>query len=75
MTEKIVKTRKDHKCGQCEEIIKSGSDATFWAHRYPRFADDHETQIGVWYERMYFCINQQYCTKTANKKADEQANF
>lgn len=74
MNGKIVRIRKDHDCAHCEEIIKSGSNADFMSFRRPRH-DEEDNQVGIWYERFYFCENTDICIKTANKKSDEQANF
>lgn len=68
--EKIVKTRKDHECEYCYETIKSGSEAQFDSFRVPRFEDDSEKQIGIWYVKLYFCINTSHCIETYNKKAE-----
>lgn len=52
MKDKVVKTRKDHVCCNCDELIKKGDKAIFYAAREPVF-DSNERQIGIKYESMY----------------------
>ena len=47
MIEKIVKARKEHICSRCGGIIRKGNLHKVYSGRQPRFADDHETQIGI----------------------------
>jgi len=53
---KIVKTRKMHKCSCCEKDIPKGSEAIFSSWKGARY-DDYENQIGIEFHRYYYCFN------------------
>lgn len=56
MNEKIVKARKEYKCDRCGGIIREGNLHKHISGREPRYADDHETQIGIKYESYRTCL-------------------
>jgi len=53
----IVKTRKDHLCGFCGEIIKKGERVKFESGRKAKLGNDNETQIGIEYWSVYLHMN------------------
>lgn len=57
--DKIVKTRKEHICSQCGEIIPIGS--AVWRHesRVPEYEYAEcdygwKKQVGIWFNRAYY---------------------
>jgi len=65
--EKKVKCRKDHVCACCEQVIKEGQYANYLSFREPRFAGDHETQIGIEYFKLWLHIDPDVCDKFLNE--------
>jgi hypothetical protein len=63
--EKIVRTRKDHKCWYCEKIIPKGSFAYYMEGRGPVYGHSterpyypnvmQERQIGIEYFKVWYC--------------------
>ena len=51
---KIVKTRKDHPCGCCEDPIKKGEKAIYYEDRIPVYDGGEGAQIGIYYIKKYF---------------------
>ena len=52
MVDKIIKTRKDHRCSICGKIIKKGETAEYYETRYPKYcyvSDVQDVQIGIKY--------------------------
>jgi hypothetical protein len=54
--DKVVKTRKSHKCSCCESNIPRGSFAIYTNWKGARY-DDNENQIGVEFHRNYYCFS------------------
>lgn len=60
---KIVVTRKDHRCGYCDNIIPKGDKAFYMEGKDPRFEpDQHEAasgldgeQVGIKYWKVWYC--------------------
>lgn len=57
--DKIVKTRKEHLCSQCGEMIPAGSDVRRHESRVPEFEYaegnyEWRKQIGIWFNRAYY---------------------
>ena len=59
--DKLIVTRKDHECDYCGTTIEAGNYSNFMSFREPRFADDHETQIGIEYVKLYLCEKTDDC--------------
>lgn len=55
--DKIVKTRKDHTCDMCNEIIPKAKKAMFYSGRSPKY-DNNEKQIGIEYFKGYFHLEE-----------------
>jgi hypothetical protein len=55
--DKIVKTRKDHKCAYCGKTILKGSTACYMEGRHPKYEVKgfEEKQIGIEYFKVYYC--------------------
>ena len=55
--DKIVKTRKDHKCAYCGKTILKGSTACYMEGRNPKYEVKgfEEKQIGIEYFKVYYC--------------------
>jgi hypothetical protein len=51
--EKIVTVRKQRDCCHCDIPIQPGEKARFSSHKSPRYADDHETQIGIQFQKFW----------------------
>ncbi len=70
-----IKVRKDHKCDNCNVIIKKGELAVFQSGRAPRYETDEShgdvfgegPQIGVEYWKSYIHEDSSICDK-ANKE-------
>lgn len=57
MIEKIVKAKKEHTCTRCGGVIRKGNSYKYYSGRQPKFADDHETQIGIEFFTDRVCLN------------------
>jgi len=66
MKDKLVKTRKEHKCDYCFEIIPKGDTAIFMSYRGAVY-DDGDNQIGIEYLKFYFHKDDDYCDKLVNR--------
>ena len=54
MIDKMVKTRKEHRCAYCHRIIPAGSYAGYMEFRAPLY--ENGNQVGIRYYHDYFCI-------------------
>jgi hypothetical protein len=54
MISKLVKTRKDHECLACNELIKKGSNAWFFSEKQPKYDKHDDKQIGINYFKGYY---------------------
>lgn len=63
-----IKVRKDHKCDNCNVVIKKGELAIFQSGRYPRYKDGDQygngVQIGIEYWKSYIHEDSSICDKT-----------
>ena len=53
---KIVKVRKEHKCHMCGDVIKKGEYANYIAFKSPKYDYAKDTQIGITYINIWYCI-------------------
>ena len=53
MVNKIIKTRKDHKCSICGKIIKKGETAEYYETRYPKYNYIADVQTGIKYIKLW----------------------
>lgn len=58
--DKTVKTRKEHKCEQCNQTILKGEYATFYSVKTPKF-DSNDIQIGIEYFKGYLHLPELEC--------------
>jgi len=67
--DKIVKTRKVHKCAYCEKEIPRGVYATLSKGRCAKF-DDSDVQIGVVFYTAYYHEKTSTCEQFMTPPAD-----
>lgn len=77
--DKILITRKDHKCAYCNKIIPKGSKAYYMEGRHPKYETKgfEEKQIGIEYFKVYYCFgadgdNMPACAE--EESSDEDSN-
>lgn len=54
MIDKMVKTRKEHRCAICHRSMPAGSSAGYMEFRAPLYEGD--IQVGIRYYHDYFCL-------------------
>ena len=61
MMDKIVKTRTEHLCSQCGEMISAGSAVRLHESRMPEYeyneapdGREWKKQVGIWFNRAYY---------------------
>ncbi len=55
--EKIVKTRKEHLCSCCSEIIPKGVKSIYYTVKNPKYNDSDE-QVGIEYFTGWYCYDE-----------------
>lgn len=53
MVNKVIKTRKNHKCSICGKIIKKGETAAYYETRYAKYDYIADEQIGIKYIKLW----------------------